>query len=161
MNEQDILSHNGMRPSRSSSYQWKIVEQMFDEKVWPKFSQDQNLSPYLSDYQQQRKELFLDLQEELATYCVKIAKTIMTETQFQIFHLYFLDGYGQVEISKLRNCNQSSIVKALWGNAVFDGVTGKTIYEVIDGKRTTKRYGGGIPKIRRYLSTDLHCQDLL
>ena len=86
----------------------------------------------------------MDLLEELT----KKAQIWLTEKQFQIFNLYYVEHKKQGEVAAVVGVNQSSIHKALNGAAVYQ-----------DGERI--RLGGVIPKLKKKAAVDPEIKQIL
>jgi hypothetical protein len=89
----------------------------------------------------------LDLKEQLSKRLMWIIENKLTKKQKRIIYLY-LQGLTQEEISKITGTNQSSIVKSMTGNTVYEG-----------GKK--RQYGGSFNKLKRLCNEDSETQEIL
>ena len=124
------------RPVRSDKYQYKIREISVDHENMGWATNAHHLYHDLNPYEY--NERVLELEQQLRDEMWKIAQTALTENQTKILKLR-MDGYTQMEISKMLDCNQSSITKCLMGNSIYSKVNGKKV----------NTHGGVVKKLRK------------
>lgn len=126
------------RTSRSNTYQHLLREISCSDEFLGRFNNTDSINNHLNPFKYD--ETVLKLKDDLINRVLEVIDTECTPIQREILTYFFKDGYTQLEIAKIRKCNQSSVTKSMFGND--------------DGIRETK-YGGSIPKLRNILSTDL------
>jgi Bacterial regulatory proteins, luxR family len=132
------------RRNRSDSYQYLICEVLFSDEGWQFFTNQDSIQYHLNPWQYDER-LFI-LQDELNMEFWKLAKVSCTPRQMAVMQMT-VDGYTQMEIAKVLNVNQSSIVKCLRGNT--------------DYSNGGKVYGGVVKKMKKVVAESPVIQTIL
>lgn len=108
------------------------------------FSNDEGIYKRLApfDYNDQ----IADLEEQLRKEFWRIVETL-TPRQKQVLRLY-ADGYTQMEIAKILNINQSSVVKSTRGNTQY-----------LENDKIS--YGGSYRRLKKIIETDPKILEIL
>ena len=131
--------------TKSSSYQYKIVEISFDQLKLNNFSNERGVSTILAD--NALDERILDLREELLEELYDIINgDYLTEHQKKILFMRLM-GKTQNEIAEHLGITQSAVHKAMHGN--------------IDYKNNKKRYGGIVKKLKKICTNNQRILDIL
>ena len=131
--------------TKSSSYQYKIVEISFDQLKSNNFSNERGVSTILAD--NALDERILDLREELLEELYDIINgDYLTEHQKKILFMRLM-GKTQNEIAEHLGITQSAVHKAMHGN--------------IDYKNNKKRYGGIVKKLKKICTNNQRILDIL
>lgn len=142
------------RVTRSSHYQHLILERSHSNEMMSSFCNEDSIYGRLNPFEYDEK--LLDLEDELKREFWRVVDECLTERQKEVIKLY-ADGYTQMEIGKLLNINQSSVVKNFLGNTQY--------YKYVDedGKKQTvkKTYGGTHKKLNKVIESDEKIIDIL
>lgn len=106
--------------NRSNAYQHLFAESLCSPEMITEFCDAQGFASAISSH----NEEMLDLQEELIKNFWRIVKKL-TPRQQQVLKL-MSEGKTQVEIAKLLEVNQSSVVKSVGGNVDYSN--GRMVY---------------------------------
>lgn len=134
------------RETRSSKYQYMILEVLCPEESWNNFTNQNSIDYALNPWRYD--ERLSNLEDQLREEFWILAKATCTPRQWECLTLYS-QGYTQMEIADKLNVNQSSITKSLYGN---------TFYE--NGKRG-KTYGGLVKKLKKAIAKHDKIQSIL
>jgi predicted DNA-binding protein YlxM (UPF0122 family) len=137
-----------MRTAASNRYQYVLVEVPVDVDVLKQCDNSQGLYAALNPFAY--SEAVLELQDRLKERLWELVAEVCTEHQQEVLRM-LADGYTQHEVAKALRVNQSSITKCLNGNHDYRYTT----------KGKFRRYGGIIPKLRKAISRDPECQELI
>lgn len=132
------------RRTRSSSYQWILLETVCSNDMMESFCNNDSISNRLDPFKY--NEELLDLEDQLKVEFWRIVDTLLTDRQKEVIRLY-ADGYTQMEIAKILNVNQSSITKSIHGN--------------VDYKNGKRVYGGATKKIKKLIESDEKIKNIL
>jgi len=132
------------RPTRSSTYQWILLETVCSNDMMESFNNNDSISNRLDPFKY--NEELLDLEDQLKVEFWRIVETQLTGRQKEVIRLY-ADGYTQMEIAKILNVNQSSVTKSINGN--------------VDYKKGKKVYGGATKKMRKIIESDDKIKSIL
>lgn len=139
------------RPFRSHHYQYIFHELMVEQPFLNSFDNSKSIQGYLNPFEY--NEDVLELQEDLIRILLALAEIHLTERQYKIFHMYFIQGLNQLDIADETGLNQSSIHKTingdLYGPKKFGKVGGMT------------KYGGIIPKLKKLISNNKRVQEIV
>lgn len=135
--------------NRSAGYQNLILEIAYPHELLDIFSDQDSIYKRLNPFAYDDR--VASLQEELRVELWRIIEDNLTERQKQVVKLS-AEGKTQIEIAKLLRVNQSSVVKALWGNSCYKNKTS-------NGKPTT--YGGIKLKLQKAAKEDLKVNEIL
>ena len=113
---------------KSDWYQYKFFEISYD----PHKLENMTIETLEKD------ERLLDLKDELYQEVLLTAESIMTEHQYRVFRLYFVDGYTQSEIAGIMNVTQSAVQKSMAGSLVY-----------VDSPYKQRKYGGSLKKLKK------------
>lgn len=127
---------------RSQEYQWKLMEVPVDHDFFRTYSSN------YSELDPVTKEQLSELRERLFQRVIILAKQGLTEKQFKILQMYFLESKTQVEIAKVMNIQQNTVCKSLIGSP----------YTTKDGKSHKK---GSPQKLKEILLQDQETIDIL
>ena len=131
--------------SKSSSYQYKIVEISFDQGKLNNFSNDRGISSVLSGNSYDDRISYL--RDELLEIIYEIVNgDMLTEHQKKILFMRLM-GKTQNDIAKHLGITQSAVHKAMHGN--------------IDYKNNKKRYGGIVKKLKKICGTEPRVVEIL
>lgn len=137
-----------MKANRSDKYQFQFRELSTTSEYLSNFENGQSISSALAPFKY--NEEILDLEEEVRKEFWVVAEKVLTFNQFRVIRMW-ADGGTQTEIAAALSVNQSSIAKTLQGNRTY-----------IKGQpKSSKTYGGAIPKLRNAMAKDIKIQELL
>jgi DNA-directed RNA polymerase specialized sigma subunit len=135
----------GQMGTKSSSYQYKIVEISFDQLKLNNFPNERGLSNILED--NALDERILELRDDLLEELYDIINgDYLTEHQKKILFMRLM-GKTQNEIAEHLGITQSAVHKAMHGN--------------IDYKNNKKRYGGIVKKLKKICVNNQRILDIL
>ena len=139
------------RKTRSSAYQWILVEKAFSHDMMESFADDDGMHKKLNPFEYNEDVLLLE--DQLKERFWEIIEEHLTERQKEIVNL-LKQGKTQQETASLLQINQSSITKSLHGNSEYSSS--------INGKSQKKTsYGGIVRKIRKIVESDTKVNELL
>lgn len=112
--------------ARSNNYQYIYTEISFESGILSCFANKDSIQSVLEplEYSEERLELI----DKLYKRILVIAKNNLTEKQFEILKLYYIENFTQEEIGKKTGTLQNSVCKSLKGNPykLKDGTIKKT-----------------------------------
>jgi hypothetical protein len=138
-----MAKYEDKRQSRSQKYQWLICEFTVSNEILSYIPNSRSIENHLNPFHY--NERYYELEDLLKQKTWQIAKEVCTPKQFAVLNLV-LDGYTQTEISNQSGTNQSGITKSLFGNYDYNN---------------KKRYGGVIPKMKRYIKENKEIKEIL
>lgn len=113
--------------SRSDKYQLNIVETCIDYKIFSHLPNEDKLfysNPIFADDRENKINRLEEVTTQLANKIYSVAKEVLTEKQYKVFHLLYKEDMSQTDVGKLLKQNQSSIHHTLNGNFSRTGVYG-------------------------------------
>jgi predicted DNA-binding protein YlxM (UPF0122 family) len=138
------------RSTRSSKYQHLLVEKAYSNDMMESFCTEDSIQARLNPFEY--NEELLDLEDELKKEFWRVVDTLLTPRQKEVIK-YMADGYTQMEIAKVLNVNQSSVVKNFQGNTQYSKDE-----EGLDVKR---QYGGSKKRLIKISEIDNKILDIL
>lgn len=117
---------------QSQSYQWKFYEVPLEPETMAYFPDNKD-----------NDQLLLEKRDQLLARILELAPQILTNKQYTIFKMYFLDGISTPSIARILDVNISGVRSNL------------------KGATNNKGNNGALPKLKNYLMKDTVTQDIL
>lgn len=134
--EREIIMKD--RPTRSQKYQYLLHE------ISVKYD---HLCSFL-DEKEEYNERELNLRDLLNERLWQLAGEMLTVHQYNLLNSYYKEGLTQDEVAKKYKITQSSVVKSIFGNILYN-------------KQRKQHYGGSIRKLKKIVSMDEECIELI
>lgn len=133
------------RGSRANRYQYLIMELPISDEFMSSFEDGHNIN----------YEKIQQLREDLVVEVKRIMKANLTEKQYMVIWMYYVENKTQQDIAKELGVNQSSVVKCMQGNCDYGNRYQEKVHPGSKSKYKTKHvYGGALPKLRRICNQD-------
>ncbi len=132
-----LIAHKGyMKSHNSHSYQHLYYEVYTSDDVLSFFSNDKSFSP-------NENQALLELKDQLFARVLSLAPDVLTEKQYTVFKMYYLENISTPGIARILGVDVSCVRSQLKGGG------------------TNKGNNGAVPRLKNYLFKDEICLNLL